>query len=94
MQIRYLTSFPAFHEQEVPVRFFTILAVSLFCLTSVHPVVAAPIKSHSGLITMTFDLSDKSSTAETELWLPYPVSDREQTITEVKITGDYAASAV
>ncbi|MBI5655476.1 MAG: transglutaminase domain-containing protein [Geobacter sp.] len=43
---------------------------------------------------MTFDLSDKSATAETELWLPYPVSDRDQTITDVKITGDYATSAV
>lgn len=75
-------------------RFFSILAVALFCLTAVQPVVAAPSKSHSGLITMTFDLSDKSATAETELWLPYPVSDRDQTITDVKITGDYATSAV
>ncbi|WP_337833270.1 transglutaminase family protein [Geoanaerobacter pelophilus] len=75
-------------------RLFTILAAALFCLTSAHPGVAAPTKSHSGLITMTFDLSDKSSTTETELWLPYPVSDRDQTISEVKIIGDYAASAV
>ena len=75
-------------------RFFSIFAVSLFCLMSVNPVVAASTKSHSGLITMTFDLSDKGSTAETELWLPYPVSDRDQTITDVKTTGDYTASAV
>lgn len=75
-------------------RFFTILAATLFCFLSIKPVVAAPTKSHSGFVTMTLDLSDKGSTEETELWLPYPVSDQDQTITDVKISGDYAASAV
>lgn len=51
-------------------------------------------KSHSGTITLSVDLSGHGSKEEAELWIPYPVSDQEQNITEVKISGNYATSAV
>ena len=51
-------------------------------------------KSHSGAITMTVDLSAHESAGEAEVWIPYPVSDDDQAITDVKISGDFTASAV
>jgi len=54
----------------------------------------ASAKSHSGNVTISVDLSAHESGKEAELWLPYPVSDGDQSITDVKISGDYASSAV
>lgn len=43
---------------------------------------------------MDFNLSHQTIGEETELWIPYPVSDGNQTITHIRVTGDYAESAV
>jgi transglutaminase-like putative cysteine protease len=51
-------------------------------------------KSQSGTITMEFDLSAQPDADATQLWIPYPVSDENQSITKVEIKGDYAESAV
>jgi len=51
-------------------------------------------KSQSGTITMQVDLSAQPNTDDTQLWIPYPVSDENQSITKIKITGDYTESAV
>jgi transglutaminase-like putative cysteine protease len=51
-------------------------------------------QSHSGTITMAFDLSAQPDTAATRLWIPYPVSDENQLITDIIVKGDYAESAV
>lgn len=50
--------------------------------------------SRSGSITMEFDLSDHPSDETTQLWIPYPISDRDQVITNIKVRGDYSESAV
>jgi transglutaminase-like putative cysteine protease len=57
---------------------------------------AAPAwsESVSGQLIMEFDLSAHDPTEETNLWLPYPVSDEQQTISNVQISGDYSNSAV
>ncbi len=68
-----------------------LLSVVLLTTFLITPVWA---KSHSGTITMTFDLSSHDPAGEAELWIPYPVSDQNQTISDVKISGDYAVSAV
>ncbi|HEY5973761.1 MAG TPA: transglutaminase domain-containing protein, partial [Geobacteraceae bacterium] len=59
-------------------------------------VLAAPLcaATRSGRITMEVDLSKQPANQEVRLWLPYPVSDRDQSITDVKVTGTYAESAV
>ncbi len=54
----------------------------------------ALVRSHAGTVVMTFDLSARDNNGETELWVPYPVSDNDQTITHVRISGDFASSAV
>jgi len=55
---------------------------------------AAWAKSRSGIVTVEVDLSKQEAGKETKLWIPYSVSDRYQSVTDVKVTGDYAASAV
>jgi transglutaminase-like putative cysteine protease len=51
-------------------------------------------KSHSGTVSMNIDLSSHGSGDTAELWIPYPVSDKDQDITDVKVSGDYATSSV
>ena len=46
--------------------------------------------SASGRMVMRFDLSHRSEPGETRLWIPYPVSDARQLITNVRVEGDYA----
>ncbi len=50
--------------------------------------------SQSGLVTMHFDLSAQPAGEEVKLWIPYPVSDQDQLISEVKVSGDYRRGAV
>ena len=51
-------------------------------------------KSVSGRLTMEFDLSAHDQNKEINLWIPYPVSDNQQTISQVEISGDFANAAV
>lgn len=69
----------------------------LLLLVVVMIVAAAPAvwaKSRGGVVTVEVDLSAQGAGKETKLWLPYPVSDVDQLVTDVKVSGDYAASAV
>ncbi|NOX25918.1 MAG: transglutaminase domain-containing protein, partial [Deltaproteobacteria bacterium] len=68
--------------------FWVVMALAL---TSVPPVFA---KTAAGIIKMDFDLSAQPATKEVRLWIPYPVSSQYQNITDVKIKGDFARSAV
>jgi transglutaminase-like putative cysteine protease len=40
------------------------------------------------------DLSAQQAGEPARLWLPYPISDRDQTIGDIRIDGDYASSGV
>ncbi len=51
-------------------------------------------KTVSGTITMEFNLSDHDTGKNAQLWIPYPVTDEYQNISNVKITGDYSEAAV
>ena len=48
----------------------------------------------SGTITMEFDLSAHPADQEAKLWIPYPLSDQDQLISNVSVSGDYAESAI
>lgn len=79
----------------IPMRLFNFLTVvGLYILLVASSALSATVKTHSGVITMTVDLSTHDLASEAELWLPYPVSDKDQNITDVKIFGDYTTSAV
>jgi len=66
----------------------SVVALSL-CLAP-----AAWGKSRSGVVTVEVDLSKQETGKETRLWIPYAVSDKYQTITDVRVAGDFASSAV
>lgn len=48
----------------------------------------------AGTIVMEFDLSAHPADQEARLWVPYPVSDADQLITDISVSGDYVQSAV
>jgi len=50
--------------------------------------------SQSGTITMNFDLSGQKAGEEVRLWIPYPVSDPNQEISNVRYGGDFAEAGV
>jgi len=50
--------------------------------------------NRSGQVTMLFDLSVQPAGKTVRLWIPYPVSNLDQVISNVRVAGDYAASAV
>jgi transglutaminase-like putative cysteine protease len=56
--------------------------------------VAVKAGSQSGTVIMEFDLTSHQAGKEVKLWVPYPVSDRNQLINEIRITGDFDESAV
>lgn len=68
------------------------LAVVLACMFMPFSTMAA--EQSSGTISMEFDLSHQATGEEVELWIPYPLSDKDQLITNISIDGDYAESAV
>jgi transglutaminase-like putative cysteine protease len=50
--------------------------------------------SHAGVFTMSFDLSVHTIKQETKLWIPYPVSDEHQYISNITWDGNFAESAI
>jgi transglutaminase-like putative cysteine protease len=48
----------------------------------------------SGTITVDIDLSQQPQGEEVQLWLPYPISDSSQDITDIALEGNYLESAV
>ena len=65
--------------------------VVMLCLTIATAVSAA---SRSGVVTLEVDLSAQNADKETKLWIPYPVSDRHQNVSGIKVSGDFASSGV
>jgi len=47
-------------------------------------------KTHSGVIVMEVDLSGRAQGQTARLWIPYPVSDRYQLISDIQTSGDYS----
>jgi transglutaminase-like putative cysteine protease len=63
-------------------------------MSLVFAALQASAANRSGLVTIDFDLSGQEAGKEVRLWIPYPVSDDDQLISDIKISGDYSESAV
>ncbi|RII27243.1 MAG: transglutaminase [Geobacter sp.] len=50
--------------------------------------------TRSGVVTVEVDLSAQEQGEEAKLWLPYPVSDEDQLVSSINVTGDYGESGV
>jgi transglutaminase-like putative cysteine protease len=48
----------------------------------------------SGTVTLEVDLTAQAAGKVARLWIPYPTSDRNQTVSDIKVTGDFASSGV
>jgi transglutaminase-like putative cysteine protease len=66
-----------------------LIALSLTLATS-----GAWAKGRTGTVTVEVDLSAQTAGKETRLWLPYPVTDADQSITGISVSGTFAESAV
>lgn len=68
----------------------------LFCIVILILVLApaAWATTRSGVVTVEIDLSKQEPGKETRVWIPYAVSDKNQSVTDVKVSGDYASSGV
>lgn len=69
----------------------------IWCLFILFFLVLSPsawAKTHSGAVTMHFDLSAQTRDEVVRLWIPYPMSDRSQTISNIQTSGDFTASGV
>jgi len=51
-------------------------------------------KEREGEVTVQFNLNAPSDSKEVRLWIPYPVSDENQIISDVKVEGNFSKSGV
>lgn len=72
-------------------RVYSLLVV-LFSL--IWHVFAFAGSKQSGYVTLEVDLSNQEKGQEARLWVPYPISDRYQLVSDIKIQGDYSKVAV
>ena len=69
---------------------FIIFIFSMFISLNLF----ASTDSVSGIVTMKFDLSYYPVGKKLRLWFPYPVSNKFQDITDVKVAGNFVKSGV
>lgn len=51
-------------------------------------------ETRAGVVTLTVDLSAQDPGQGVRLWVPYPVSDRNQLVGDLRVAGDFASSGV
>ena len=71
-------------------KIFAVVVIAAWLLTGI----AWGATDRAGTVTLEVDLSSQSAGKEARLWVPYPLSDGHQQISEVKVSGDYRASGV
>jgi len=71
-----------------------LVLLTIVILVVITPIFSMAAKESAGTITMEFDLSNHPADKEAKLWIPYPVSDSDQVISKINVSGDYAESAV
>lgn len=69
--------------------FYLIMAVSFFIFSN-----NLWAKTWSGTISMAFDLSAHGYDKKTQLWIPYPTTNKNQKITNIRMNGNYLSSGV
>ena len=69
-----------------------VIAAAAAC--SLMAVTAWGAGQRAGTVTLDVDLTAQGAGKEAKLWIPYPTSDRNQTVRDIKVTGDFASSGV
>jgi hypothetical protein len=73
-------------------QFFIFILFSALCIFGAWS--SALPETHSGTMNIEVDLSSQAKRQSTRLWLPFPVSDRNQLISDLEFAGDYSAIGV
>ena len=63
-------------------------------LTIIGAATAFGATNRAGVVSIDVDLTTQERGNEVKLWLPYPVTDANQSITAIHVSGDFAESAV
>ncbi|HEY5998967.1 MAG TPA: transglutaminase domain-containing protein [bacterium] len=63
-------------------------------LSAATPGPSAAAASRSGIVTLEVDLTAQEPGAPARLWIPYPVSDRNQLVRDAHVGGDYTTAWV
>lgn len=71
-----------------------VLSIFLICILAQAAPMAFGAQSRSGVVTLAVDLSAHEPGQEARLWIPYPVSDTHQVVSDVVVTGDFGSSGV
>jgi transglutaminase-like putative cysteine protease len=68
---------------------FMVLMAAIMCIPSL-----SAAKERQVTVTVQVDLSAPASAKEVKLWLPYPMSDKSQDVSDVIVTGNYGKTGV
>ncbi len=71
-----------------------LLFICMTLILGISSNVAHGASSAAGTVTMTVDMSAQPQGQDAKLWIPYPVSDSHQLISDIKVSGDFATSGV
>lgn len=71
-----------------------LLKICIFLLFTVFLSNTALAKERQGEVTIQFNLNAPSDAKEVRLWIPYPVSDENQDIWDIKVNGNFSNSGV
>jgi len=72
-------------------RIFSFFLTTVIVFGFVH---LATAKERQGTVTIEVNLNARSDARTVRLWLPYPMSDENQDITNISVSGNYASSGV
>lgn len=72
---------------------FTLRAISVL-LVLLFAAAISEAKARSGEVTFDIKVEAPESSKDVRLWIPYPMSDNDQTIEDVKIAGNYSYSGI
>lgn len=71
-----------------------IAAFMIITFFMISFVSSASAKERSGEVTINFNLNAPEDSKEVRLWVPYPVSDANQTVYDVNIDGNFVRSGI
>jgi len=76
-------------------RIALIAAIAICLLASASLLFAADaVKERKGRVSVEVSVKAPAEAKEVRLWIPYPVSDANQTISDVAVTGDFTSKTV
>ena len=74
--------------------FFHAPAPTEIYTLSLHDALPISARERKGEVVLDISIDPGSNKSDTRLWLPYPVSDKDQTIEDMRIEGNFTESGI